>query len=127
MDEQQEQIRKAFEASWDKTLGFYESLMRSYPNFGFLKPVTAFITDLKSRGENSHFRLGTSVYSLIISRSAGHGLREGQKYIRIIAKENSFDITLYNGSESPEAYTLPSLTRERVGTLLETLKHTPVD
>lgn len=74
------------------------------------------ITDLVKEGYLSDFRIGTSMFSLILSRSIKHHLRKGQKMIRIdmidgnlylrhnLYNETCSDRIKYEGVESIKTY-----------------------
>jgi hypothetical protein len=85
METRTDEIIKRFKDSWTETELFYDDLIKNHPGFDHLKPLRQFISDLRDKEEFNHFRLGTSVHFLIISRSVAHGLRSDQKSIKIEA------------------------------------------
>jgi len=127
MQNRTEVILNQFADSWIEVERFFDDLINNYPGFERLKPILQFISSLKRKGENNHFRLGTSVYRLIISRSVGHGLRRDQKYIMIEAYDKKFEVTLCDGDRTYRQYMLENLSDERLVKLLKTLKDTLVD
>jgi hypothetical protein len=128
MDVRTAEILHRFKSSWTETKDFYDKLITNYPGWDKLNPVRAFIDTLEEKGEDNYFRLGTSVDRLLISRSVDHGLRVDQKYIKIEAiAVNDFEVTLRNGDKIYRQYRISDLNDERLGKLLQTLKHTLVD
>jgi hypothetical protein len=126
MDDRTIEILKRFDDSWNKTFCFYDDLIVN----GWTKviPIKEFLTDLDHAGGRRLFRLGTSVYVLIISRSVDHGLRSDQKYIRIDPiNANDFEITMSDGDKLYREYRVNDLKDIRVTKLLQTLKRVLVD
>ncbi|MFP9112919.1 hypothetical protein ACLI1A_03185 [Flavobacterium sp. RHBU_3] len=121
------EILKQFEMSWDKTEQFYNTLVYEYKGWGRLMPLLQFIRDKRSEGEQRHFRLGTSVHHLIISRSVDHGLRPDQKSIQIISENDKFRVVFINGDVLHSDFTVESLEDERLSNLLLILKNTLLD
>jgi hypothetical protein len=128
MDERTTEILRRFKCSWKDTKDFYDRLIANYPGWDKLNPLRTFIDTLEEKGEDNYFRLGTSVDRLLISRSVDHGLRVDQKYIMIEAiDKNDFEVTLRDGDKVYRQYRINDLSDERLGKLLQTLKHTLVD
>jgi hypothetical protein len=127
MDKRTTEILRRFSRSWSDTESFFNDLINNYTGFDRLKPVTELITTLKQNGGEGSFRIGTSVHSLIISRSVDHGLRMDQKHIRIEAYDQGFEVTLRDGENIYRQYMLESLSDTRVVNLLKTLESTLVD
>jgi hypothetical protein len=127
MDKRTAEILRRFSSSWADTQNFFDDLVNNYKGFDRLKPVRAFIARLKQNGGEESFRLGTSVHSLIISRSVDHGLRKDQKYIRIEAYAKGFEVSLRDGEKIYRKYILESLEDTKVANLLKTLESTLVD
>lgn len=69
-------IEGEFLLSWDDVEEFYNNV-----NIDSIKGIISFIKELRNRGYDKVFRAGTSLYSLVLSRSKRHGLREDQKSI----------------------------------------------
>jgi len=127
MEEITAEILKRFEESWEQTEDAFANLIDTHPGFERLIPVYLFIQKMKDAGNNQLFRLGISMHDLIISRSAKDGLRGDQKFIRIEAGEDSFAVTLADGSKMHRQYTIEELSDPSLVNLLEALKNTPID
>jgi hypothetical protein len=127
MDERTMEILKRFGTSWNEVEVFYDDLIQNYSGFERLKPIRQFIADLRQKGEDKFFRLGTSVHILIISGSVSHGLRTDQKHIKIDAYDNKFEVTMGEGDKIYRQYLVESLEDDRVTKLLRTLKDTLID
>jgi hypothetical protein len=127
MDARTETILSLFHDSWTETLLRYDDLINNYTGFERLKPLREFILKLQAEGESDFFRIGTSVYYLIISRSVSHGLRTDQKRIKIdVINENDYYVT-FRDTVTYREYQLQSLDDPRMHKLLKTLKDTLVD
>jgi len=128
MDSRTKEILKRFKESWDQTEARYDGLIESDEWWGRLIPIRAFISKIKGEGYAEHFRLGTSMHALLLSRSINFGLRIEQKYIKIeLIDVNDFEVTLQEGDKIYRQYRLKDLNDERVSKLLKTLKSTLVD
>ena len=126
MDNRSLEIVSRFENSWKKTEYTLESLCEN--GFERLLPVRNFIVELKQKGENQHFRIGTSLYRLIFSRSVDHGLRDDQKHIVIDTVNNyEYIITFKDGLKAFRRYKINDLHDPKLTRLLATLKRTLVD
>ena len=126
MDSRTIEITNRFQESWEETQRIFDL----FDDGGFkrLKPVKKFIAELKGKGENNHFRIGTSLYRLIFSRSVEHGLREDQKYILIdTIAENDYEVTFKDGFKKYREYRISDLNDVRLAKLLKTLKNTVAD
>ena len=126
MDKRTEEITNRFKQSWIATEKFYDELIHKHRT-EHLIPLKKFIVELRELGENSNFRIGTSVYFLIISRSVELGLRLDQKRIRIEPAKNEFFVTLSDGEKIYREYKLNDLNDYRMKNLLKTLKDTLID
>ncbi|MBJ7429284.1 MAG: hypothetical protein JHD28_10075 [Bacteroidia bacterium] len=127
IDDRTKEITKRFADSWIETELFYNDLITNHKEFERLKPIIQFIEFLKQNGEDKFFRLGTSIHILVISRSVNYGLRKDQKYIKIEAFDNKFEIKLGVGNKTYRQYLVASLHDTSVTKLLETLKETLID
>ena len=127
MDKRTTEILRRFSISWVDTENFFDDLINNNTGFDRLKLVREFIARLKENGGEEYFRLGTSVHSLIISRSVDHGLRKDQKFIKIEAYNKGFEVTLRDGEKTYRQYMLESLQDTKVANLLKTLESTLVD
>lgn len=127
MDERSTEIIRRFQKSWAETRLFYDKLIDHHGGFDRLKPLRQFILDMIDQGEDQFFRAGTSVYTLVLSRSVDFGLRPDQKYIRIEAFDKGYAIALRDGQTTYRKYQIATLQDERLKKLLLTLKKTLVD
>ncbi|XLS27954.1 hypothetical protein ACJD0Z_12180 [Flavobacteriaceae bacterium M23B6Z8] len=120
------EITSRFEKSWNETEKIFDMLLEN--GFERLIPVREFITELKEKGENQHFRIGTSLYRLIFSRSVEHGLRDDQKQLIIdTLDKNDYEIIFRDGFKKYREYRISDLNDDRLTKLLVTLKGTLVD
>ena len=128
MQNRTEAILSQFAESWVETELFFDNLINDY-DFERIKPVRSFISELKQKGDDRFFRLGTSVHRLLISRSVNHRLRIDQKYIMIEAYDKKFEVTLRDGRWTYRQYMIENLdlNDNRLTNLLRTLKDTLVD
>jgi len=124
MQNRTEAILSQFHNSWIETELFYDKLINY--NKRYIK-IREFITELKLKGEHNFFRLGLSMDRLLISRSVNNGLRMDQKFIRIEAYDNKFDVVLRDGQKTYRSYILDDLNDQRMINLLATLRDTLVD
>jgi hypothetical protein len=127
MNEHTAEIIKRFENSWVEAENFYDDLIHNYSGSEEIKQIKNFISDHKNLGENKVFRIGTSIYILIISRSVNHGLEMGQKRIIIEPCDTKFKVTFSDGGKIFRQYLLDNLKDEKIIKLLKTLKATLVD
>ena len=126
MDKRTKEIRARFEKSWIETEDTFDDLLE----YGFerLIPVRDFIKELKSKGENYHYRIGTSLYMLIFSRSVEDGLRDDQKYLIIdTIDKDDYEITLRDRYKKYREYKIDDLNDSKMTDLLQTLKGTLID
>jgi hypothetical protein len=128
MDTQTDEIIKRFKESWTETESFYDDLIKNHPGFEHLRRLRQFISDLSDKGTFNYFRLGTSVHSLITSRSVAHGLRSDQKHIKIEAlSTDDFDVSLRDGDKLYRQFRIKHFEDVRLTKPLKTLKETLVD
>jgi hypothetical protein len=127
MEEITVEILKRFEESWEQTEETFANFIDTHPDLERLIPVYLFIQKLRDAGNNQFYRLGTSLHHLIISRSANNNLRGDQKFIRIEAFEDSFEVTLMDSTKMYRQYTIEELTDPSLVNLLETLKSILID
>ena len=96
MDERTTEIFSRFKKSWDDTEAHYDMLFQ-YDGWEFLTELRGFITELRQQNFDKKFRIGTSMYRLIFSRSIEHGLRKDQKQLAIDAFDNgNYNIMFYD-------------------------------
>ncbi len=128
MDDRTKEILNRFNASWDETEEVYKDLINNHEGFEKLKPILNFIKKLRSKGENSHFRIGTSVHILVFSRSVNFGLRDDQKSLAIDAiYVGEYQVTFKEGSKIYRQYSMNTFDEETIMKLLATLKGTLID
>ena len=75
--EQGRGIEGEFIGSWCSVERFYQSVQAD----PFALPVLNLISQLRAAGYERTLRAGTSLFSLVLSRSRRHGLRRGQAFI----------------------------------------------
>ncbi|MBB3122514.1 hypothetical protein FHS04_000002 [Mesoflavibacter sabulilitoris] len=120
------EITSRFEKSWNDTEKIFDMFLEN--GFERLIPVREFISELKKKGENQHFRIGTSLYPLIFSRSVEYGLRDDQKQLIIdTLDKNDYEIIFKDGFKKYRKYRISDLNDNRLTKLLKTLKGTLVD
>jgi hypothetical protein len=128
MDERTVEILNRFHTAWIQTETFFDDLITNHEGFEHLIPIREFIADLEQTGGKKLYRLGTSMHTLIISRSVDHGLRLDQKLIKIEAiGVNDFEITMRDGKKVYRQYRVKDLKDIRVSSLLRTLRSILVD
>lgn len=103
MKNRTEEIINRFNKSWTETENFLDLLIET-GNFEKLIPLRNFIEELKNNEKWKYFRLGTSMHSVIFSRSVNFGLRDDQKYIKIevINKGKEFEIVFRDAKKHIE-------------------------
>src|SRR5688572_1990789 len=128
MDLRTQEILMRFNKSWTETEKSYDQLIALHPGWEKLNPLREYIMHLKEQGEDRFFRAGTSMHSLILSRSVDFGLRDDQKYLKIeTITTTDFEITFRDGEKIYREYRINSLKDSKLTNLLETLRHTLVD
>jgi hypothetical protein len=128
MDERTVEILNRFHTAWIQTETLFDDLITNHEGFEHLIPIREFIADLEQSGGKKLYRLGTSMHTLIISRSVDHGLRLDQKLIKIEAVGvNDFEITMRDGKKIYRQYRVKDLKDIRVSSLLRTLRSILVD
>jgi hypothetical protein len=80
-------IEGEFIKSWDSIDRFYNGM-----HFPFVPKVRALIARMRERGYDKSLRAGQSLWSLIVSRSRRHGLREDQPMIAFCFRNDGMDI-----------------------------------
>jgi len=126
MNKAAREIEDRFQKSWEETVNTF----KLFENGGFkkYKPMHQFLINLKEQGENSYFRIGTSLYRLFFSRSVERGLRIDQKFIRIdTITESDYEVVFRDGQTTFREYRLSTLNDEKMKNLLKTLKETLID
>jgi hypothetical protein len=72
----------AFARSWDLVERSYLSLV-AQPDGENCKPALELVREMRRRGYDRVFRAGLAAFSLVLSRSAKHGLRNDQSFVQI--------------------------------------------
>jgi len=128
MKNRTEEIINHFKKSWTETEDFIDMLIET-GDFEKLIPVRNFIEELKNKGKWKYFRLGTSMHSVMFSRSIDFGLRDDQKYIKIevINNGNDYEVVFRNAKKTYREYKLKSLSDIKLEKLLLTLERTLID
>jgi hypothetical protein len=127
MNSRTEEIIKRFEESWNETLNRYQMIIN---NGGFEKwiPIRDLIAEMKENGQWKDFRIGTSMFTLIFSRSVDFGLRTDQKHVKIETLDfNDYEISLRDGDKLYYKHRISDLKDIRLTKLLQTLKGTLID
>lgn len=112
-------IEGEFIHSWERIEKFYSEMSRE--NFPVRDDVLNFIRDLRQRGYDKTLRAGQSMFSMILSRSRRHGLRNDQ--LRMIFNFSKKGIAISSqlfeapGFGSPKIAVTPEL-ETRLKTLL---------
>ena len=132
MDSRTEEIIRRFEKSWLETQSFFLDLSENHEGFEFVNPILDLISTMKEAGEWKNFRAGTSMHTLVISRSIDHRIREDQKEIRIEWINNlpgafEYEVIMRQGRNKYREYIIRNLKDEKVLNLFKTLKRTIVD
>lgn len=127
MDNRTNEILIRFDKSWTETEQSFDDLINNYSGFDRLGFLREFISELRKNGEDKFFRLGTSMHTLIISRSVNFGLRLDQKHIKIEAFNDKYEVIFQDGEKVYRKYTVNNLNDNRITKLLQTLKNTLVD
>jgi hypothetical protein len=89
--EQGRELEGEFVVSWDGIEGFYAK----EPMAERSGPLLKLIAEMRVRGFEKSFRAGTSMTTLIFSRSKDHGLRSEQPYICLSGSERGVDLEIY--------------------------------
>jgi len=111
--EKGEGVKGEFIESWDHVEQFYAEM-----EFYLRDKILDFIKSMRARGFDKSLRAGTSLYSLILSKSRRHGLRQDQPSIRFSFSEKGIyiDSDTHNRTLS-EGFTLT----EHIVDLIESL------
>ena len=128
MKKRTEEIINRFKKSWTETEDFLDMLIET-GNFESLISIRNFIKELKNKGKWKSFRLGTSMHSVMFSRSVDFGLRDDQKYIKIEAINHGreFEILFRDAKKTYREYIITDLNDIKLKKLFATLEKTLVD
>ena len=127
-DERTQEIIRLFKLSWQQVKERFEELLSKF-NFEpkYIQPYIDFIDEMTATGQDEHFRAGTTMHNLMISRSVNNGLRLDQKYIRLEIFDHGFDAVFRDGEKEYRRYKIENLKDPRFLKLLKTLESTLVD
>lgn len=121
-------IEADFVKSWDETEEFYSDLF-SHGGWNYVKPIMPVIRHLRSLGYDKTLRAGTSLYTLVLSRSRNWGLREDQHFLAIEPKiQHDFIVWYADGSNPAEKLRAGNLIGDDTfRILLNQLSSQPID
>jgi hypothetical protein len=100
-------IEGEFIKSWDFIERRYDT-----ENFPFRQKVCALIAQMRQKGYDRSLRAGTSLWSLIVSRSRRHGLKENQPSIMFRFRDDGMEVHSYLDNETKEMHSEIELTPE---------------
>ena len=119
--EQGRGIEGEFIESWDKIEAFYKKM-----SFRPAPSVQAFLTEMRTEGYDRYIRAGQSMYTLILSRSRRHGLKEGQPCVAFQFREVGMDVRASICGETSISVPAIALT-EQIRALLDKLAAAGID
>jgi hypothetical protein len=109
-------IEGEFIKSWDSIERFYEDM-----HFPFVPKVRSLIAQMRRKGYDRSLRAGQSLWSLIVSRSRRHGLREDQPMIAFRFRNDGME--LYINLDKKAKVTCPDIDfRPEIDALLKKLE-----
>ena len=114
-------IESEFLKSWDLIERFYDSL-----EFPFVPKVRGLIAQMRGRGYDKSLRAGQSLWSLILSRSRRHGLRDDQPRIAFWFRNDGMDVYTRIDGEKKVTYPEIAFTTD-VDALLKQLQARDID
>jgi hypothetical protein len=117
-------IEGEFIKSWDRMEEFYEET-----RWPFADEVKVFIEAMRSRGYYKTLRAGTSLWSLILSRSRRHGMHGEQPYVLFEFRGDGMDVfnCIEDRHKGPKiVYSKIEFTPE-IDALLDQLQSAPID
>ncbi len=127
MKSRNEEILNRFEKSWNETYDRFQTLINK-GDFDELLPISDLISEMKDKGEWKYFRIGTSMFTLIFSRSLDFGLRTDQKYLKIEAIDfKLYEVTFRDAYKVYREFLISDLKDTRLTKLLHTLKELSLD
>ena len=118
---------EAFIRSWDEVEQEYRRLATG-GTWESCCPLVGLIVELRRRGDDRLFRAGMAAWSLVLSRSAEHGLREDQPFVQVWVGQHGTPMTVRRGPGSNQQFVeervalTPALER-----MLADLASVPVD
>ena len=128
IDKRTQEIIRLFKLSWQQVKERFEELLLKF-NFEpkYVQSYIDFINEMIATGQDEHFRAGTTMHNLMISRSVNNGLRLDQKYIKIEIFDHGFEAVFRDGASEYRSYKIENLKDPRFLKLLKTLESTLVD
>jgi hypothetical protein len=82
-DQADENLRLAFQESWDHIEAFYREELLTMDNWQWIRPIVDLLKELREAGYDHVLRAGQSIHILGLSRSRKHGLRDDQPSVWI--------------------------------------------
>jgi hypothetical protein len=123
-----QEIIRLFKLSWQQVKERFEELLFKFDfEPKYVQPYIDFINEIIATRQDEHFRAGTTVHNLMISRSVNHGLRMDQKYIKLEIFDHGFDAVFRDGEKEYRSYKIENLKDPRFLNLLKTLESIVVD
>jgi hypothetical protein len=114
-------VEGEFVESWDRIEKFYAEM-----NFPPAEEIRSLVKAMRAKGYDHKLRAGQSLYTLMLSRSRRHGLRQGQPHIAFQFRQGGMDVITGNfEGKSIEASQL-RLTNH-VAALLEQMARVAID
>ncbi|MDQ3813656.1 MAG: hypothetical protein M3347_06860 [Armatimonadota bacterium] len=114
-------VEGEFIMSWDGIEQFYDDMRAA--NTARIKE---FIAQMRERGYDKTLRAGQSLWTLIVSRSRRHGLRQDQPHIAFCFRNNGMDV--YLDMDRKEKLSLPHIQfTTRIDALLKQLEAKDID
>lgn len=80
-------IEGEFIESWDRIEHFYAEM-----NFPPAEAIRSFVATIRKKGYDRTLRAGQSMYTLMLSRSRRHGLRQGQPHLAFRFSERGMEV-----------------------------------
>jgi hypothetical protein len=120
-------VEGEFMQSWDRIAQFYDS--NKFPPRHLVLPskdfVLPFIAELRRAGYDRKLRAGQSMWTLVLSRSRRHVLRDEQPSIRFQFREGTMDV--FSKSQGEEHLAgIPMILSGRIEKVLEGLVNQPI-
>jgi len=114
-------IEGEFIESWDRIETFYAEM-----NFPPAEAIQTLVAALRKKGYDRSLRAGQSMYTLMLSRSRRHGLKQGQPHVAFHFRQTGMEIKIQAEGETSIWLPVIELT-EDVAALLKRLEATPID
>ena len=81
---------ETFVQSWDMMEHRCAIGVRDLPVAGLAAPIQALVREMRRRGYDRVFRAGMAAYTIVLSRSAEHGLRNDQPSVSVDVNRHFF-------------------------------------